>query len=164
MTARPEIVLVAALARNGVIGANGGLPWQLPDDLRRFKALTLGKPIVMGRKTWASIGRPLPKRRNVVLSRTSGALQGVELVRSVDDALTLLEGEPEIAIIGGAEIYAAFLPFATRLELTHVEADVEGDTRFPAVDPEHWRVIGDEQHPADAAHAYAMRFTSYVRR
>jgi dihydrofolate reductase len=129
-----EVVLVAALADNGVIGADGALPWHLPDDLKRFKALTLGKPIVMGRKTYASIGRPLPKRRNVVLSRSTHVIEGVEAVHGVDEALALLEGEAEIAIIGGEQIYRAFLPYATKLELTHVETSVEGDARFPAID------------------------------
>jgi len=159
-----DIVLIAALAKNGVIGRDGALPWHLPDDLKRFKALTLGKPIVMGRKTYASVGRPLPKRRNVVLSRTSGPIEGVELVRSVDEALALLEGAPEICIIGGGEVYSAFLQIATKLELTHVEVDVEGDAKFPEIDPAAWQIVSEERHDADDRHAWAMRFVTYLRR
>jgi dihydrofolate reductase len=159
-----EIVLVAALARNGVIGADGALPWRLPDDLKRFKRLTLEKPIVMGRKTYASIGKPLPKRRNVVVSRTVSELEGVEIVRSVEEALALLAGAPEICVIGGGEIYRAFLPIATKLELTHVETDVDGDASFPDVDPDDWQLVAEELHPSDGAHPHAMRFATYVRR
>jgi len=159
-----EVVLVAALADNGVIGADGALPWHLPDDLKRFKALTLGKPIVMGRKTYASIGRPLPKRRNVVLSRSTRAIEGVEVVHGVDEALTLLEGEAEIAIIGGEQIYRAFLPYATKLELTHVETSVEGDARFPAIDVGTWEVVNEARHEADDTHRWPMRFVTYTRR
>lgn len=160
-----DIVLIAAVARNGVIGADGALPWHLPDDLARFKSLTLDKPIVMGRKTYVSIGRPLPRRRNVVLSRTWSVDDGapIEIVRSVDEALALLEGAPEICIIGGGEIYRAFWPLATKLELTHVETDVDGDARFPAVD-EAWREIAQTRHEADARHRWPMRFATYVRR
>lgn len=159
-----DIVLIAALAKNGVIGKDGALPWHLPDDLKRFKALTLGKPIVMGKKTYASIGRPLPKRRNVVLSRTSGPIDGVEVVRSVDDALALLADEPELCVIGGGEVYRAFLPLATKLELTHLDADVEGDARFPEIDPATWKLGAEERHEADDRHAFAMRFVTYLRR
>lgn len=159
-----EIVLVAALARNGIIGADGALPWRLPDDLKRFKRLTLDKPVVMGRKTFASIGRPLPKRRNVVISRTSAAIEGVEVVRSVEEAMALLSEAAEICVIGGGEIYRAFLPRATRLELTHVEAEVEGDASFPRIDRDAWTLVSEERHPSDDAHAHAMRFATYIRR
>ncbi len=163
MSAR-EIVLVAALAKNGVIGREGALPWRLPDDLERFKALTIDKPIVMGRKTYASIGRPLPKRRNVVLSRSPHAIEGVEVVASVADALALLRDAPEVCVIGGGEIYGAFLPHATKLELTHVETEVEGDARFPSIDEASWQVIAETHHEADAQHAHPMRYVTYVRR
>jgi dihydrofolate reductase len=159
-----EIVLVAALAQNGIIGAAGALPWRLPDDLKRFKRLTLDKPVVMGRKTFASIGRPLPKRRNVVISRTAPAIEGVEVVRSVEEAMALLGGAPEICVIGGGEIYRAFLPRATRLELTHVEAEVEGDASFPRIDRDAWTLVFEERHPSDDAHPHAMRFATYIRR
>jgi dihydrofolate reductase len=159
-----EIVLVAAFARNGVIGVDGALPWRLLDDLKRFKRLTLDKPVVMGRKTYESIGRPLPKRRNVVVSRTSAALEGAEVVRSVEDALLLLSDAPEICVIGGGEIYRAFLPIATKLELTHVEADVQGDVTFPVVERDRWQLVADELHPSDPRHPHPMRFATYVRR
>ena len=158
-------MLIAALARNGIIGVEGALPWRLPDDLARFKRLTIGKPIVMGRKTYASIGRPLPKRRNVVVSRTAPATEeGIEVVRSVDEALSLLAGSAEICVIGGGEIYRAFLPLATKLELTHVEVDVDGDVSFPEVDPASWTLAAEGTHASDEAHRHAMRFATYVRR
>lgn len=159
-----EIVLIAAVARNGVIGADGALPWRLPDDLRRFRRLTLSKPVVMGRKTFASIGRALPQRRNVVLSRSPCRFEGVEVVGSVEAACALLSGAPEVCVIGGGDIYRAFLPLAARLELTHVEADVAGDARFPDLDPTAWRCVDEDHHPADDTHPFAMRFATYVRR
>ncbi len=158
-----EIVLIAALAHHGVIGAQGALPWHLPDDLRRFRTLTLGKPVVMGRKTFASIGRPLPKRRNVVLSRSASPLEGVELVHGVEEALSLLHDAPEVCVIGGGEIYRLFLPYATKLELTHVEAEVPGDAHFPELDPTLWQCIAEERHAADEAHRFPMRFATYRR-
>lgn len=158
------ITLIAALARNGVIGREGQLPWRLPDDLARFKALTLGKPIVMGRKTYESIGRPLPGRTNLVLTRTLDALAGCTIVRSVDEAIAACSHAPELCVIGGEAIYQAFLPRADVLELTHVEADVEGDARFPAIDPDRFRIVHEERHPADARHAHAFRFVRYERR
>lgn len=164
MSSSPQIVLIAALGAHGVIGREGALPWHLPDDLKRFKALTLGKPIVMGRKTFDAIGRPLPHRRNLVLSRALDTTPGVEVVHSLEEALALTDGVPELFVIGGGEVYAAFLPLATRLELTHVEADVDGDARFPAFAPSEWSVVADEPHAADGRHRWPMRFVTYVRR
>jgi dihydrofolate reductase len=161
---RPRLVLVAALARNGVIGRGGSLPWQLPDDLKRFKALTWAKPIVMGRRTCESIGRALPGRRNLVLTRQAGvAVPGVETVATIDEALARCEGAPEICVIGGGEIYRATLPVADVLELTEVQADVEGDVLFPAHDRAQWREVARERHPADERHALAMDFVRYER-
>ncbi len=161
---RPSIVIVAALDEAGVIGKDGALPWHLPRDLAHFKALTLGKPVLMGRKTFESIGRPLPRRRNVVLSRSLEPREGIELARSVEEALALLAGEPEWAVIGGAELFERFLPIASRLELTHVEARVDGDVRFPRFDPSGWALEREERHAADAANAWPLRFASYARR
>lgn len=161
-----KIVLIAALSKNGVIGREGALPWRLPDDLARFKALTLGKPIVMGRKTYESIGRPLPKRVNLVLSRSATAIEGCIVVRSAPDAIKKARelSADELFVIGGEAVYAAFLPYADRLELTHVEAEVEGDAKFPCLDLEEWQVTHEQSHVADETHAHAFRFATYERR
>jgi dihydrofolate reductase len=135
------ISLVYAQSRNGIIGADGGLPWRLPSDLKRFKETTLGKPIIMGRKTWEGLPRkPLPGRVNIVVTRqASFAAEGAVVVRSVDDALVAAGDVPEVCVIGGGEIYRMFLPLADRIYLTRVEADVEGDTRGPELAACEWR-------------------------
>ena len=157
-------MLVAALARNGVIGRGGSLPWQLPDDLKRFKALTIGKPILMGRRTCESIGRALPGRRNLVLTRQATvAVPGVETVATIDEALARCAGADEVCVIGGGEIYRATLPVADVLELTCVQAVVDGDVLFPAYDRSQWREVAREHHPADERHAFAMDFARYER-
>jgi dihydrofolate reductase len=158
-----KIVMIAALDRDRVIGTEGQLPWRLPDDLARFKALTLGKPIVMGRKTWDSVGKPLPKRTNIVLTRGDRTFEGAIVVHDVEAALRAAGDVPEICIIGGGAIYELFLPVATHLELTHVEASVSGDARFPVVDPKVWKVEARERHEADTRHAYAFEYVTYAR-
>jgi len=133
-----DLCLIAAVARDGAIGKGGELPWRLPEDLKRFKAITTGHAVIMGRKTFASIGRALPNRRNIVISRSTPDLPlGVELAASLDQALSLARAtDSEPMIIGGGEIYAAALPFATRLEITLVDVDVPGaDAFFPPIDP-----------------------------
>lgn len=153
-----RLSVVVARDRNGVIGRDGDLPWHLPDDLKRFRAITMGKPIVMGRRTHESIGRPLPGRRNVVLSRRRGyEAAGCEVFPSLDAALAALD-EPEIMVVGGAALYAEALPRAGRLYLTEVDAEVEGDVRFPVLDERDWQTVGDEAHAADERHAHAFRF------
>ena len=161
-----NITLIAALSTNRVIGKDGGLPWSLPDDLQHFKKLTLGKPVVMGHATARSIGRPLPKRTNLVLSRTALTLPGFVHVHSAEDAIAHAsrEGASELSVIGGAQVYALFLPAATRLELTHVEAEVEGDTLFPYINMNEWHCDGETRHEADARHAFAFRMASYRKR
>ena len=145
------IVIVIARAENGVIGVDGGLPWRIPDDLKRFKALTLGKPVLMGRRTWDSIGRPLPGRRNLVLTRDAcWTAEGAERVASLADALTRAGDAPELAAIGGAEVCALALPHALRFELTHVRASPPGDTWLPAPDPAQWRETARAEHLAQA--------------
>lgn len=161
------VVLIAALDRNNAIGRDNALPWHLPDDLKRFKALTLGKPVLMGRKTAESLGRALPKRRNLVLTR-GGAVpfDGMEAVASVDDALALIaaDGAEALCVIGGGELYALTLPMATRLHLTHVDTVVDGcDAFFPAFDAAHWRVVAREAHAVDDRHAFAFEFVDYAR-
>lgn len=136
---RPQLCLVAALASNGVIGADGKLPWHLPEDLRHFKALTLGHPVIMGRRTWESIGRPLPGRKSIVVSRQpTYRADGARLAASLDDALALCADAPIAFVIGGAALYAAALPIADVLEFTEIDAPFRGDTRFPAFDRSTW--------------------------
>lgn len=162
-----RIELVCALDRNRAIGRDNALPWHLPDDLKRFKALTLGKPVLMGRRTAESLGRALPKRRNLVLTR-SGQMpfDGMQAVATLDEAhaLAAADGASELCVIGGAELYALTLPFATRLSLTHVDTEVEdADTFFPAFDPAQWRAVAREAHAADERHAFAFEFVDYER-
>lgn len=162
MASRPRIELVVAAARNGVIGRDNGLPWRLPEDLKRFKALTMGHPILMGRKTFASIGKPLPGRKNIVLTRdASFEPEGVCVVHSWDDALLAADGLT-LMVIGGAEIYALALPQADRIHLTEVDADVEGDAHFPSLDG-RWREVAREVHPIDERHAFGMAFVTLDR-
>ncbi len=142
MTTRSPLGLVVAVARNGGIGLKNGLPWRIPEDLKRFKAVTLGHAVVMGRATHESIGRPLPERRNLVVSRTASAFPGCEVARSLDEALTLARAtDPMPMVIGGAQLYAEALPRATHLFLTEVDRDVEADTFFPAWNRAEWREV-----------------------
>ena len=158
------ISLVAAVDRQLAIGRRGEMPWHLPDDLRRFKRLTLDKPVLMGRKTALSIGRALPGRRNLVLSRLAHApYEGQTTVRNLQQAVSLA-GVEELMVIGGGEIYALALPLASRLYLTHVDcAASDVDTFFPAFDRGQWRVVAREAHAADDRHEYAMEFVDYIR-
>ncbi len=150
------MVLVLARAANGVIGADGKLPWHIPADLKRFKSLTMGKPMIMGRKTFESLPGLLPGRRHIVLTRRRNwAAEGAEVAYDVDGALALA-GEGEVAVIGGAEIYALFLPVADRIELTEVHTPFEGDTHMPAPGGE-WTEIARDEHPAaDGRPAFAF--------
>ena len=133
------LALVVAMSRNRVIGVDGGLPWHIPEDLKHFRRVTLGHAIVMGRKTWDSIGRPLPKRRNLVVTRQEDlALGGAEVFHSLEAAIEAARRDDEPRIVGGATLYEQALPKATRLLITEVDRVVEGDVLFPALDPEHW--------------------------
>src|SRR5688500_17032452 len=161
-----SLELIAAVAANGVIGRNGQLAWHLPDDLKHFRTLTMGRPILMGRRTYESIGKPLPGRRSIVISETLRAPPhpGVELARSLDEALGLTAStEGPIFVIGGAVLYAVALPRAQVLHLTELEAAVEGDVMFPPFDRSAWRLTEDVPHAADERHAYAFRFRRYER-
>ncbi len=164
----PAIVLVAALDANGAIGRENALLWHLPDDLRRFKALTLGRPVLMGRRTAESIGRALPGRRNLVLTRSGRApFEGMTPVASLDEAraLTRAEGAAELMVIGGGEVYALALPHAARLHLTHVDARVDAaDAWFPPLPPGAWQVTRREPHPIDARHPVGFEYVDYARR
>jgi dihydrofolate reductase len=154
------ITLVVALDRNGLIGRAGELPWRLPADLAHFKHVTMGKPIVMGRKTFASIGRPLPGRRNVVVTRNVDfTAEGVEVCHSVEQVRELLAGAGEVMVIGGAVIYRAFMPQAGRMVVTLVEGDFEGDTWFPAWPlGEEWTCRKRERREADGKNPHAMEY------
>lgn len=159
-----RISLVVAVAENGVIGRGQELPWHLPDDLKHFKQVTLGKPILMGRRTFDSIGRALPGRLNLVLSRAETTLpDGVVRVGSLHEAVTRAGDAPELCVIGGGELYRLALPEADTIYLTRVFAAVDGDTFFPALDPSEWREVECVHHPADARHAYAMTLLQLER-
>lgn len=156
--------IIVAVADNGVIGAGNQLPWRLPDDLKRFKALSLGKPIVMGRKTFDSIGRPLPGRSNIVVSRQRDlSIPGCSVVSSLQDAIAAAGPVPEIVIVGGADIYAQALPQVETIHLTRVHATITGDAHFPSLVESEWREIASEYHPADDRHAHAFTFQTLRR-
>lgn len=158
------ISLIAAVAENGVIGRAGALPWRLPADLKRFRALTLGHPVVMGRRTHKSLGRPLPGRTNIVVTRAvEYDAPGCRVAHSIEDALAIAGDDPEIFIIGGADLYAQTLTRVQRMHLTRVHATVSGDTRFPEFDTSAWREIARERHEADALHAHAFSFITLER-
>jgi dihydrofolate reductase len=158
-----RISLIAALASNRVIGRQGALPWHLPEDLRRFKALTLGHPVLMGRRTWESIGRPLPGRRNIVITRQADYRpSGAEVFPDLGSALEALAGAPEVFVIGGGELYAAALPLAHRLQLTELHQEVEGDAHFPPRDPAQWTETWREPHTSPDGMRYD--FVVYERR
>lgn len=158
------ISIIVAASANNVIGAQGDLPWRLSDDLKRFKAVTMGKPVIMGRKTWESIGRPLPGRQNIVITRQEGfAADGCDVVPSTEAATAAAGDAAEIMVIGGSQVYELFLPQAERLYLTRVYADVEGDAFFPVVDENEWRLVSDEPHSADDRNEFDFSFRTYER-
>jgi len=167
-----QVAIYVAVAANGVIGRDNGLPWRLSSDLKRFKAGTMGKPIVMGRKTFESIGKPLPGRLNIVVTRDRAfRAEGVETAGSLEDALTLarvrgrcMAGADEICVVGGGEIYRQALPLADRLYVTHVLADFDGDARFPEIDRATWRPVASEEVPAGERDSHATRYAVYERR
>jgi len=163
----PTISIIAAVAENGVIGSDGKMPWRLSTDMKRFKRLTMGKPVVMGRKTFESIGKPLAGRPNVVVTRQPGFRpEGATVAPSLDAALTLAaerQEDGEVIVAGGGEIYAAAIGLAERLYITHVEARPEGDTRFPDIDPAIWRATATETVPAGEKDSAATRFVIYER-
>jgi dihydrofolate reductase len=163
---QPEITLVVAVADNGVIGAEGGMPWHLPADLKHFKQLTLGKPVLMGRLTWEAIGKPLPGRLNLVLTRdTSWAAEGAVRVRSLDEALKLSHeaGATELMVIGGAVVYREALPLATRIHLTRIHAEPWGDTLFPDLEPGDWREVARSERLADERNSSDLTFITLER-
>ena len=166
-----DVAFYVAVAENRVIGRDGGLPWRLSTDLKRFKADTIGKPVVMGRRTWDSVGRPLPGRTNIVVTRDRTFLApGAEVVGSLDDAFRLatvrarcLPQAGEIAVIGGGDIFREAMPLATRLHVTHVLAAIEGDTYFPEIDSLHWTPVRAEEVPAGERDSHPTRHVVYHR-
>nr|WP_295383284.1 dihydrofolate reductase [uncultured Pseudacidovorax sp.] len=162
----PNLTLLAAMSENRVIGRDGDLPWRLPEDLKRFRRLTVGNTVLMGRKTWLSIGKPLPDRANWVLTHDTGFLApaGVQVFHHLEEALATPPPVGQLLVIGGADLYRLALPRATQLELTLVRASVPGDTFFPDFDLAHWEEAAREDHPADERHAHPYSFVSLVRR
>jgi dihydrofolate reductase len=163
------VTLVVAIAEDGVIGREGGLPWRLSTDMKRFKALTTGHPIVMGRKTWESFPKPgpLPGRTNIVVTRDRNwQAEGAQVAHSLEAALEIAAAAPggeDICVIGGGEVYGQAIGRADRLAVTHVEARVGGDTRFPAIDPAVWHAVAEERVPAGERDEYPTRFVLYER-
>lgn len=158
------VSIVVAAAQNNVIGRGNDLPWRLPDDLKRFKAVTLGKPIIMGRKTYVSIGRPLPQRPNIVISRQPGfEAPGCIVVPSIDAAFAAAGNAAEAMVIGGAEIFAQVMARTDRIYLTRVHANIDGDTYFPAIVSDDWIELESEYHPADDRHAFPFTFLQLRR-
>lgn len=160
-----KISMIVAMAQHRVIGLDNDMPWHLPADLQHFKKTTLGKPVIMGRKTYDSIGRALPGRLNIVVSRdTSLHIPGVTCVSTVEDALSAAEGVEEVMIIGGATIYEYFLPVANRLYLTFIDLDTKGDTHFPDYLAQgEWQQVETESYTADEKNAYDLTFTTFDR-
>jgi len=164
LTKTASISLVVAASRNNVIGVAGGLPWHLSDDLKRFKSLTMGKPIIMGRKTFESIGRALPGRQNIVITTQDGyGAAGCDVVGSIDAAVAAAGDEAELMVIGGGEIYKLFLPLADRVYLTRVNVEVEGDTLFPELDAATWREIEREECSAGEGNDHDFAIVTYAR-
>lgn len=168
---KPILSIVVAASENNVIGRENDMPWKLSTDLKRFKALTLGKPVIMGRKTWQSIGRPLPGRPNIIVTRDADfKAEGGQIAGSLEEAIDLGRkvatelGADEVYIIGGGKIYAQALPFVDRVHLTRVRATVEGDAFFPEIDSENWTQVSTEEVPAGEKDSYPTCYIRYDRR
>lgn len=160
-----QITIVVAVSENNAIGKNNQLLWHLPADLKHFKNITIGNTIIMGRKTYDSIGKPLPNRRNIVITRQQGLhLEGIEVVNSLEDALSLCEAEDDVFIIGGAEIYKQALPQVHKIELTRVHREFEADAFFPELDNEIWREVWKEDHLPDEKNKFAYTFSTLERK
>ena len=158
------ISLIVAVAENGVIGDKNALLWHISEDLRHFKAVTTGHPVVMGRKTWESLGRPLPNRTNVVVTRQKAAIPGCTVVHSLEEAVALFPKDEEVFVIGGAQIYGEALPAADRFYLTRVHRAYEGDTLFPEWNADEWQLVESESFPCGERYDYPFTFETYERR
>ena len=158
------ISIIVAVAANGVIGDNNSLLWHISEDLRNFKRITSGHPVIMGRKTFESLGRPLPNRTNVVVSRTATAIDGCRVAASLDEAIAMFSADEEAFIIGGAQIYAQAHDAADKIYITRVGRDYEGDTSFPEWDATRWRLTSREEFPRGEKYPYPFAFEEYVRK
>ena len=158
------ISIIVAVAQNGTIGDKNALLWHISEDLRFFKRTTSGHPVIMGRKTYDSLGRPLPNRTNVVISRTAQSIEGCTVVRSLEEAVALFPAEEEIFIIGGAQIYALALDVADRIYITRVEHDYEGDTSFPKWDQSKWQLVSREAYPCGEKYPHPFAFELYQKK
>lgn len=159
------VTIIAAAAENNALGKDNDLVWHLPDDFKRFKALTTGHYIIMGRKTFESFPKPLPNRTHVVITRNKKyQKEGAVVVHSIEDALALAKDDSQPFIIGGGEIYKQGLPFTDKIELTRVHATVDADTFFPEIDESKWALIAEEYHPIDEKHKFAFTYLTYVRK
>lgn len=162
---QPKIILIVAVSSNNAIGKDNQLLWHLPNDLRFFKRITTGHSIIMGRKTFESIGKPLPNRRNIILStRNSLDVPGIEVVRSIKAALELAATEETVFVIGGAEIYKQFLPMAQEVYLTKVDVELDGDAFFPKLNEDDWEIISHQEHSQDEKHPYSYAFVHMERK
>lgn len=158
------VSLIAAMDKNRLIGRKNGLPWYLPADFKHFKEVTMGKPVVMGRKTFESIGRPLPGRKNIVISRSGFSEEGIVVVNSIDAAWNEVGKVEEVMVIGGENLYSQILPLADKMYLTHVDADCDGDAWFPAFDTEEWDVLSEQNFAADEKNNYSFKVVAYQRK
>jgi len=157
------VTIVVAIAENYAIGKNNQLLWHMPADLKHFKQITSGHTVIMGRKTYDSVGKPLPNRRNIIITRQEITIPGCEVVKSVDDALELCTNEEEVFIVGGAEIYKLAMPKTDRIYLTIIHHSFEADTLFPEIDYMEWKEVSREDHPADEKHKYSYSFITLER-
>jgi len=159
-----KISIIVAAATNNVIGSDGELPWRLPEDLKRFKQLTIGKPVIMGRLTYESIGKPLPDRRNIVLSARKGLnIEGCDVVDTPDAAIRLAGGAEEVMVIGGGSVYSQMLPMADRIYMTRINGTFDGDTFFPELDDKEWQVVDRVDFPADESRQFGFLFVTLDR-
>ena len=156
--------LIAAMDKNRLIGKDNNLPWHLPADLQHFKSVTMDKPILMGRKTYDSIGRPLPGRQNIVITRNDIKIEGVTVVNSIDEAISAANNAEEVMVIGGSSIYELVLPEVQRMYLSFVEGEFEGDAWFPEFDENEWKIIDEKVQSADEKNAHACRFVTYTKK
>lgn len=161
---KPHVSLIVAKSKSGVIGKDGTLPWHFPEDLKFFKQTTMGYPVIMGRNTWESIGRPLPGRKNIVLTRDKDyKAEGALVVSSLEEALKLFRPDDSVFIIGGAKLYQHSLPLVDTAWITEIEADFEGDTFFPELNPQEWKLVWSESHAADSNRPWAFKFQRFDR-
>lgn len=157
------ISLIAAMDKNRLIGSDNGLPWHLPADFKHFKEVTMGKPVVMGRKTYESIGKPLPGRKNIVISRSGYQAEGVDVVTSIDDALKAVSDADEVMVIGGANFYEQMISRADKMYLTFVDAECEGDAWFPQIRESDWLVVSTTEYLRDEKNKYSFKIVEYKR-